>query len=206
MRLITHNRVFAFSNLAALINYSATFAITFLISLYLQYVQGFTPQAAGIILIAQPSVQTLASTFAGRLSDRIEPGFVASAGMGLLAAGLFLLTFLSGGTTLPYLIGCLALLGLGMALFASPNTNAIMSSVEKRFYSVASGTLGTMRLLGQMLSMGVAAMIFAIYIGRVQITPASHPQFIQSLHMIFGIFTVLCIIGILASLVRGRLR
>ncbi|MDD1677461.1 MAG: MFS transporter [Methanomicrobiales archaeon] len=206
MRLITGNHVFAFSNLAALINYSATFAITFLVSLYLQYVQGFTPQSAGIILIAQPAVQTVASTFAGRLSDRIEPRVVASAGMGLLATGLFLLTFLSGTTSLWYLTGCLVMLGLGMAFFASPNTNAIMSSVEKRFYSVASGTLGTMRLLGQMLSMGVAAMVFAVYIGRVQITPANHPQFILSLHTIFQIFTVLCIVGILASLVRGKLR
>jgi len=42
-------------------------------------------------------------------------------------------------------VGSLILLGFGFALFSSPNTNAIMSSVEKKFYGVASGTLGTMR-------------------------------------------------------------
>jgi EmrB/QacA subfamily drug resistance transporter len=206
VRLFARNRVFAFSNLAALINYSATFAVTFLLSLYLQYIKGFTPQTAGLILVAQPIVQAVFSQSAGRLSDRIEPGIVASAGMGMISVGLFLFIFLNADTPLSYIIGSLVLLGLGFAFFSSPNTNAIMSSVEKRFYSVASGTLGTMRLLGQMLSMGIAVLLFAIYIGRVQITPESSAQFLMSMQIAFLIFTILCIIGIFASSVRGHVR
>lgn len=205
INIFRNNAVFTFSNLAALINYSATFAVTFLLSLYLQYIKGFNPQTAGLILIFQPVVMAFFSPFAGRLSDRIEPRVVASMGMALTAAGLFLLIFLSKKTTLEFIIADLILLGFGFALFSSPNTNAIMGSVENKFYGVASGTLGTMRLIGQMLSMGIAMLIFAIYIGRVQITPEYYPLFLSSIRTSFIIFTVLCFGGIFASLVRGKM-
>jgi EmrB/QacA subfamily drug resistance transporter len=206
MRLLAANRVFAFSNLSALINYSSTYAVAFLLSLDLQYTKGFTPLYAGIILVAQPAVQAIFSPIAGRLSDRIEPQIVASVGMGLTALGLFLLVFISATTTIWYLVASLVVLGAGFGLFSSPNINAIMSSVETRFYGVASGMNGTMRLLGQTLSMGVAMMLFAVIIGPVEITPAYYPQFITSLQIGFALFTILCIVGIFFSLVRGKVR
>jgi EmrB/QacA subfamily drug resistance transporter len=204
IQLLTKNRIFALSNLSALINYSATFAVTFLLSLDLQYTKGFTAEHAGFILVAQPVVQAIISPAAGRLSDRIEPRIVASAGMAFTSFGLFLLVFLKETTPIWYLVICLLVLGAGFGLFSSPNTNAIMSSVDKRFYGVASGMNGTMRLLGQMLSMGIAMMIFAIVIGPVEITPEYYPEFISSLHYAFILFTIFCIIGIFASLVRGK--
>lgn len=206
MDLFRENKVFAFSNLAALINYSATFAVSFLMSLYLQYIKGFNAQEAGMVLISQPLMQAIFSPLAGRLSDRIEPRMVASTGMGLTALGLFLFTFLGKETSTLFIIGSLLLIGLGIALFSSPNTNAVMSSVEKKFYGVASGTLGTMRATGMMFSMGMVMVIFAIYIGRTQITPSYYPVFLKSLKMIFAIFTILCLAGIFASLSRGRVR
>jgi EmrB/QacA subfamily drug resistance transporter len=204
--LFWKNKVFAFSNLAALINYSATFAVGFLMSLYLQFIKGMTPQEAGIILIAQPIVQALFSPLAGRLSDRLEPRMVASTGMTLTAMGLLFFSFLSQETTILFIVGTLMLLGFGFALFSSPNTNAVMSSVEKKFYGVASGTLGTMRATGMMFSMGMVIVIFAIYIGQTQITPPYYPLFLKSLKIIFAVFTILCLAGIFASLSRGRVR
>jgi len=205
VKLFRDNAVFAFSNLAALVNYSATFAVSFLLSLYLQYVRGFGPQSAGLVLLSQPIVQAVFSPFAGRLSDRIEPRIVASTGMALTVVGLFLLTFLSEGTTLEFIVADLVLLGFGFALFSSPNTNAVMSSVEKRFYGVASGTLGTMRLIGQTLSMGIAMTIIAVYTGRVQITPEHYPLFLKSVRMAFTVFSALCFGGVFASLARGKM-
>ncbi|HUU38256.1 MAG TPA: MFS transporter, partial [Candidatus Desulfaltia sp.] len=202
--LFRMNRVFAFSNLAALINYSATFAVGFFVSLYLQYVKGMNPQNAGFILIAQPAVMAFFSPLAGRASDRIEPRVVASIGMALSSAGLFLLAFLRADSALGFVVGSLALLGFGFALFSSPNTNAVMSSVEKKFYGVASATLGTMRLVGQMFSMGMAMMIFAVLVGRVQITPANQADFLKAIKTGFTIFAALCFAGVFASLARGK--
>ena len=206
IKLFRTSTVFAYSNLAALIHYSATFAVGFLLSLYLQYIQGYGAQNAGLILIAQPVVMAAFSPYAGKLSDRIEPRRVASIGMALTALGLFLLVLIDSRTGVGMIVGNLIILGLGFALFSSPNTNAVMSSVDKRYFGVASGTLGTMRLTGQMLSMGIATLIFAVYIGRVQITPEQYPLFLKSTQVAFLVFGLLCLAGILASLARGRLR
>jgi MFS family permease len=92
--------------------------------------------------------------------------------------------------------------GIGYSLFSSPNSNAIMSSVEKKFYGIASGTVGTMRLIGQMSSMAVAMMIFSIFIGKEEINPSNYTEFLISVRTIFLIFAVLCFLGIFISLAR----
>jgi MFS family permease len=175
-------------------------------SLYLQYIKGLSAQGAGLILISQPLMMAAFSPLAGRLSDRIEPRVLASLGMACTSAAIFLLSLIGGSTQLSYIIFSLLFLGFGFALFSSPNTNAVMSSVEKRFYGVASGTVGTMRLIGQMFSMGVAMMIFAILIGKVAITPELHPLFMKSIRIAFVVNGTLCFIGIFFSLARGKVK
>jgi EmrB/QacA subfamily drug resistance transporter len=204
--LFRNNSVFTFSNLAALINYSATSATGFLLSLYLQYVKGVGPEHAGLILVSQPVVMAVLSPLAGRLSDRVEPRLLASIGMALTTLGLVLLAFLNQDTGFGFILTSLIILGSGFGLFSSPNTNAVMSSVEKKFYGVASGTLSTMRLIGQMLSLGIAMLLFALYLGQVQITPEYYPLFVKSIRTAFIIFAVLCFGGIFASLARGKVR
>ena len=206
INLFVKNPAFAFSNVAAFINYSATYAVTFLLSLYLQYLKGLTPQSAGLVLIFQPAVMALCSPIAGRLSDKVEPRIVASIGMAILVVGLLLFISVNGETPLSLIILNLIVLGLGFAFFSSPNTNAVMSSVEKRSYSVASATLGTMRLTGQMLSMGIVMILFALQMGRVTITPQYYPEFLSSMSAAFIIYSILCTAGIFASLARGKIR
>lgn len=196
------NITFGFSSLAALINYSATFAVVFLLSLYLQYIKGMDPQMAGIILVAQPVVMAFTSPIAGRLSDRFSPGLIASIGMTITTISLLCFVFLTSSTSIIYIITVLLVLGFGLGLFSSPNTNAIMSSVEKRFYGIASATVGTMRLIGQMLSMGIAILVFSLFIGNVQIVPSNYPALLTSINTVFTLCTILCFIGIFASLAR----
>jgi MFS family permease len=145
------------------------------------------------------------SPLAGRLSDRIEVRILASIGMALVALGLGLLAFLGTETTLVFVVLALVVLGLGYALFSSPNMNAIMSSVDRNLYGVAAATVGTVRLIGQMLSMSIAVLIFTVVIGRVQIDPAVYEQLLQSIRIAFAVFALLCFAGIFASMVRGKL-
>ncbi|MFA5323979.1 MAG: MFS transporter [Smithella sp.] len=205
IHLFIHNKVFAFSNLAALINYSATFVINFLLSLYLQNIKLLTPAEAGLILVAAPVMQALISPFAGRLSDRFEPQIIASIGMALTVIGLILLIFLNNDTSTNYVLTCLVILGIGFALFSSPNTNATMSSVENKYYGIASATLGTMRLTGQMFSMGITMLVFAVILGNHPISAANHLLFLKSNKLIFSILSVICCGGIFASLARGKM-
>ena len=205
--LFTTNRTFTFSSLAALLNYSATFAVTFLMSLYLQYFKGMSPRSAGTLLMIQPVVMAVFSPLAGRLSDRIEPRLLASAGMATTVVGMLVFSQLHPSRNDLVGIGCnLVLLGLGFALFTSPNTNAIMGSVTKEHYGIASGVVATMRLMGQMVSMTTATVVLALLVGHEPIGPANLDRFLQSIRTVFLASALFCTVGVFCSLFRGRLR
>lgn len=206
IEIFLKNRVFSFSSIATMINYCATFAIGFLLALYLQFNRGFDPQTAGFILASQPVVQAVFSPAAGRLSDRVEPGIIASAGMGATVVGLAMLSLLTEETSLLFLVSALVILGIGFALFSSPNTNAIMSSVGREYLGIASATVATARQVGMMLSLGITMVIFSLVIGRVQITPDVHTQLLTSIRVAFTLFALLCTAGIWFSLSRGKIR
>ncbi|MCL2511094.1 MAG: MFS transporter [Bacteroidales bacterium] len=204
MQLFKHNKVFVSSSSAALINYAATFAIGFIISLYLQYIRGFDAQQAGLILVIQAVVQAIVAFFSGSLSDRISPSKLSTAGMFIIVVGLTGLLFLSIATPLWVIVTLLIIMGLGFGVFSSPNTNVIMSSVEKKHYGQASATTGTVRLIGQTLSMGIASMVISLKIGNQKITPDIYPQFMESIRIMFLVFIVLCIVGVFASMVSRK--
>ena len=172
----------------------------------LQYNRGIDPQTAGLILVAQPVVQMIVSPAAGSLSDRIEPRVLATAGMACTTAGLGILMLLSPSTSIGVIVAGLVILGFGYGLFSSPNTNAIMSSVEVRHLGLASGMVSTMRAIGQMLSLAIAMLVFSAVIGTVQITPEVYPQLQQSVNIAFAVFFIIGLAGIAASYARGTTR
>jgi EmrB/QacA subfamily drug resistance transporter len=202
--LISRNRVFAFSSLAALIHYAATSAIGFFLSLFLQYIKDLGPRDAGFVLMSWPVTMALISPLAGKLSDHHNPGVLASIGMAISTAGLILLCFLTEQTSVLFIIVVLLIMGAGFSLFSSPNSNAIMSSVEKRQLGNASGMLGTMRNVGQTFSMAIALMLLALYMGQEKISPTNYPQLMSSMKSAFIVFSVLCLAGVFASLARNK--
>ena len=206
VRLFTNSRVFSFSCLAALINYGSVFAVSYLLSQYLQNVKTLSPHEVGFIMVIQPLLQSIFSPLTGRASDTVEPRILATAGMTLSAGGLFLLSLLDKETSVSFIIMASALLGIGFALFSSPNTNAIMSSVQSRDYGVASGILGAMRLLGQMGSMIVVTVIFSLFVGKMDITAIPTELFVTNVRRSFFALAVLNTIGIGFSMSRGNLR
>jgi EmrB/QacA subfamily drug resistance transporter len=205
LSIFLSNRRYTLFNISALINFSATYSLTFLLSMYLQYHKGLDAQAAGAILMASPIIQAIVSPVAGRLSDKIAPAKIASVGMAVTAVALAPLTIVSDASSIIYIIGCLLILGAGLALFSSPNTNAIMGSVDRSLLGVASSTVGTMRLLGQMFSQGIAMTLLAINLGTASIVPEFYPQLLSSIQSTFMIFFVLCIIGAIASYTGSRM-
>ncbi len=199
VRLFWENKIFGFASTAGLINYAATFAISFLLSLYLQYIRGMTPRQAGLILITQPIVQTILSPLSGKWSDRMNARKLATSGMGLIVIGLVLLFFLNPATPIIAIIGIAIILGCGFGLFSSPNVNVIMGSVEKKYLGMASATTNTMRLTGQAFSMGITMMVISIIVGKVRITQAVLPQLMTSIHITYIILALLCCLGVYTS-------
>lgn len=204
-KLFTRNRLFAYSNLAALINYSATFAIVFLLSLYLQKIQGLPPRQAGAVLVAQPIVMAIFSPLAGRLSDRVQPRYLSTLGMTMCTVGLAALSFLSATTPISIIVGVLLWVGLGFAFFSSPNMNTIMSSVKRNQYGLASGSAATMRVIGQITSMTIATLFFAATFNKQSIEVVPPQVFLKTMKWAFISFSFLSIFGIYFSFNRGRI-
>lgn len=202
--LFRRSRVYTLANTASLVNYSATSAMTFLLSLYLQYNRGLSTQTAGFVLVTGPFVQAIFSPVVGRLADRLEARYLSTAGMGGCVLGLLGLSFVRESTPYWYIIIMVCLVCLGIAFFATPNTHTVMGSVETRWVGVASATLVTMRQVGMSMSMGIATLVLALVVGRQVIQTADHPHLLTSVRITFLIFTVLCAAGAFASLVGPR--
>lgn len=202
VRIFRSNIGYSFSNLAALLNYGATFAIGYLMSIYLQVVMGYSSQTAGFILITQPVLMAFLSPYAGRLSDRISPFKLASFGMAFCAAGVLIFAFVGIDTSLWVIIAALVITGIGFAFFSTPNTNAVMACVEPKDYGVASSILATMRSVGHTSSMVVVTVIVSRYMGNQALADAEPELLIQTMHTAFLIFAVVCAVGIFISLKR----
>jgi predicted MFS family arabinose efflux permease len=206
IRLFKNNRIFILSNISALINYASLFPISFLLSLYLQMVRGFNAETASLIMVGQPVMQVIISPLAGRLSDRIEPRIVTSIGMAISCLGLTIFGFITPDTSILAIIFTLMVLGFGFGLFAAPNTNAIMSSVEHKYYGLASAALNTARNMGQMFGMSLMAIILSQVMGKVVITPEHYTAYINACRTVFSVLAVISFMGIFTSLVRGKVR
>jgi MFS family permease len=202
VRLFASNLSFSLSNLATLLNYGATFAISYFMSIYLQVVLGLNSQNAGFVMISQPLIMALLSPYAGRLSDRISPFKLASFGMGLCAAGLLLFSFISTSFPLPLVVAGLAIVGVGFGFFSSPNTNAVMSLVPRSDYGVASSLLATMRGMGHTTSMAIVTLIISAHMGAASFAEAPTAQLIATMRTGFIVFTVICVVGVFCSMNR----
>jgi EmrB/QacA subfamily drug resistance transporter len=206
VHLFRNNRVFLFSLIGMLVLYCATFAPVVLLSLYLQYNLEFSPSVAGAMLVIQFAIMAIVAPYSGKISDRVEPLKVAALGMGITCIALLLFSFLTEESTVWFVLTGIIIFGFGFGLFASPVAVAVMSSVDKKDFGVASGTQAAVRHIGQVLSMAIVMVLFAIFIGDVQITPQYYPAFLVSLKTAFLIFAVLCFAGIFFILAGGKVR
>lgn len=203
-RLFTHNKLFGFSNLAALINYTATSAIVFFLSLYLQKIQGLPPREAGAVIIAQPVTMALFSPVVGRLSDKIQPRYFATLGMAMCSMGLFTMSFFNSATPLWLIVLVLIWEGLGFAFFSSPNMSTIMGSVDKSRYGQASGIASSMRIFGQIIGMTIVTFFFAFHFESNAVTEVNDSVFLIAMKWGFITFALISVVGIYFSFIRGN--
>jgi MFS family permease len=201
---IFKNPLFTISVISLLIINVGTSSMNFLLSLYFQYLKLLPPNTAGLILVLQPVCVALISPIAGRMSDKFDPRLITSIGMFITTLGLFIFIFLNESTPFYAILLGLVLIGIGVALFASPATNIAMNTVNKKFYGVGSATVSTMVFSGQLLSMAIVILIFAIYLGNVQILPQYYPVFLKSVNTAFIIYTLLCFGAVFALLLMGK--
>ena len=202
--MFRQSRTFTFSNLAALLNYGATFAISYEMSIYLQVILGIPSGKAGLMLVTMPAAQAILSPLTGSLSDRVRPSILASTGMGICALTLMLYSRIDGNTSVFYVMAVLCVTGMGFALFSSPNTNAILSCVGKEDYGVANSIIATMRTYGQSSGMAVLSTITAAVLGSGTLESSPQADILRMMHISFITFACICLLGLFFSLARDR--
>ena len=196
------SKSFTFGNITAFINYGAFVSVGFILSLYLQYLKGYGPLTAGLIVSIQSIMMVIVSPFAGRLSDKIDPGNVSTAGMVLTTIGVALMTLINFGNALYLGVFSLIIFGAGIGLFYSSNTKIVMSSVDKKFFGVASATLSNVRSMGQIFGMGIVMIVISALLGNAQIIPSNYPELIISLRFSLVAIAVLSAVGIFTSIFK----
>jgi EmrB/QacA subfamily drug resistance transporter len=202
VRMFAQNKNFSFSNLAALFNYAATFAVSYWLSIYLQQVKGMTARAAGLFMISQPILQAIISPISGRMSDKHSPFILASAGMAVCTAALACFVFFHVDTSLAAVMGVLLVIGLGFGLFSSPNQTAIMSSVAANQYSMASSLIATSRSVGEVFCMAIIAFVSQACLGGQTLQQSTKLQIALAFRVSFAIFACICAVGVFISLQR----
>ncbi len=193
---------FAFGNITAFMNYGAFVSVGFILTLYLQYLKGYSPITAGLIVSIQSIIMVIVSPFAGRLSDKIDPGNVSTVGMVLTTIGLALMTLINFENALYLGVLSLIIFGAGMGLFYSSNTKMVMSSVDKKYFGVASATLSNMRSMGQIFGMGIVMIVISTILGNVEIMSSNYPELIISLRISLMAIAVLSAVGIFTSILK----
>lgn len=195
------NTKFTSSNVAALCSYLAVAAITTILNYHFQYVRGWNAQMSGLILIITPIIMAFMAPNSGKLSDKIHPQKLAAIGMIIATVTLFILVFLDSNTPLYLIFIAMVLQGIGMGLFTSPNTNAIMSSVPPNETPNASAAQSAMRTIGQTMSLGLLTLVFAWIMGSLELSSQYANMIVQSSQIVCIICTIICIVAIFASLV-----
>jgi EmrB/QacA subfamily drug resistance transporter len=205
------NRVFSFASLSALLSFMALYALIFLTPFYLVYVLHYSILKVGLVMAASPIVTLIVAPLSGAASDRIGTRVFAVCGMCIAALGLFFFSGLQESATAFDVAWRLAVTGLGVGIFQSPNNSTIMGAVPPRQLGIASGILAAMRNMGMVLGIAVAGVI--LY-GLAPISVSAHPEafspsdiheFMYGLHWAYISGAVLAAIAALTSILAiGR--
>jgi len=146
---------------AAFLQYVVIFVPSFLVPFFLQGPLGLSADKAGFIMSVQPLVMVSITGVAGWASDKIGVRWPSAAGMAVLAFALWRL----GGTDpqggVAGVVLSLALLGLGIGLFTSPNNSAILGSAPRDRQGVASALLAAARNVGMVVGVSLAGAVLA---------------------------------------------
>lgn len=204
-------RPFTFGLASVIVAFAGLFTATFLLPFLLVRGEGYTAIEAGLMLTPVPISMAIVAPFAGAASDRWGQAIPAGAGMVLMVAALLSLTTLPAGFALPDLVWRLILLGIGQGLFMSPNSSAVLGSVPGRRVGTASGILAQMRVNGQALGIALSAAVVAVrlpvHMAGLGGTAADEAAALSAaIHDAFIVAALICAVGILTSLVRGRVR
>ena len=199
LRALGANRRLSQALLVQFLIYCGTVGTTFLLSIYLQVIQGHTPEGAGQILIVGPVVMAVFAPFGGRLADRFPPHLITFMGGTFILCQTVLAAFLDAGSGLVHVLAVMVFQGLGFAFFSAPNISNIMTSVVPAERGMASALSAEMRSLGMMVSMAIVTVLISVRLGTAAVSSVPD-RFLSVMTLVFVAFSILTALGVIASL------
>jgi len=182
------------ASLTNLLTYSATYASAIPVSLYLQKIRGFTGREAESLLSSHSIVQAALSPIAGFIADKHRPSIIASIGLCIIVLDIYCLVPLETSTLITEILYALLILGVGFALFTTPNTTSALNASPRKLYRTASAFLGDMRFLGQAINTSIA-------IAETK----NIPNMIDAINATLWIYLLIAIFATVStSIIRGK--
>ncbi|MEQ8199801.1 MAG: MFS transporter [Syntrophomonadaceae bacterium] len=185
------NKTFVAGNLVAVVVYSTQNSVFFLLPFYLEAILGFSPANSGLVMTTAPIVMAFAAPMAGHLSDRFGSPPITALSLGLLAGAFAMFSFLQVDSPILLIIAALAVLGLAMGSFGSPNTSAILGSMPKEKAGYGGGFIATNRNLSYSLGISLSVLLFSLVFNRRSFTLDYQAAFLDALHTVHIVAGVL---------------
>jgi len=203
-------RTFTVSVTSLSLNFAGQSAVTFLMPFYLQQVKNFSTAQTGFVLATVPSMMLLLSPISGRLSDRYGFRHQMTIGIALVTVGLLSLSTIDAGTSVPMLVLRLAIVGIGTAIFMSPNSASIMNSVPRERLGTASASVATARNIGNASGLAMSSAVLVAVASssagftasRITDLPAS--AVLDGVQVGFLVAAIASSTAIIASSFRGK--
>lgn len=204
VQMFHESRVFSLSLSTSFLMYASNFAIVFLLSLYLQYIRGFSPSEAGQILLIQALFMAVVAPIAGKLADRFQARIIATLGCTIVLGAFIMLNQIDFNTSAIYICVALAIFGIGFGLFSTPNNSAIMGAVEKHEVGVASTSMNLSRTIGNLVGMSLVNLMMHHYLGDANITPEQSPALMSTVSLALLMSLSFVLVACIMSAIRGR--
>ncbi|MCP8899801.1 MFS transporter [Gilvimarinus xylanilyticus] len=204
VQMFRESRVFSMSLLAAALMYGANYPLGFMLSLYLQYVRGFSALEAGQVLLSQALAMACVAPLSGKLSDIFSARWLASVGCICTLLGFYWLNQLDAQTPEGDIRMALVLIGIGFGFFSSPNNHVVMHSARASEVGVASATLNLARVTGNLVGMSLVNLLVYWHLGDSAMSAAVAQPLLATFHNALQLALGLLTVATLVSLLRGR--
>lgn len=203
VQMFRESRLFSFSLVTALFMYASSYPLGFLLSLYLQYVRGYSAADAGHVLLVQALTMACVAPLAGRLADYLPARWLASAGCFCTLCGFGLLSTLGTQTPPGFIVLALFLVGLGFGCFSSPNNHVVMQSADPSEVGVAAATINLARVVGNLVGMSLVNLFVYWNLGNRPMSEALSGPLLSTFTQAMGLALCFLSAATLVSLLRG---
>ncbi len=160
------NRLLTVNLVTGWMTFLAISGVFILVPFYLENTLGASPRQVGLLIAPAPILLGIAAPLSGSVSDRVGPRRVLVLGLVVLVGAYATMQMLRSDSSPVIIVLVMALGGLGMGIFQSPNNSAVMGSARAERLGVTSAMLGITRNTGQLSGVAILGAVWALRVSH----------------------------------------